>query len=99
LPQAGWKKINKYYQSGNLLKSTIPIRTFADWQEDRPGFIETDLVAHCGESVEGFYLNTLSAVDVSSGWMECLPVWGKGQERVKTAVHHVRLRLTSLCWD
>jgi hypothetical protein len=50
-------------------------------------------VAHCGESVEGFYLNTLCAVDVASGWTECLPVWGKGQERVKTAIHKVRLNL------
>lgn len=78
---------------GNLLKNSIPIRTFTDWQENKPGFLEIDLVAHCGESTEGFYLNTLCAVDVASGWTECLPVWGKGQERVKTAVHRMRQRL------
>jgi len=78
---------------GSLLKSSIPIRTFADWQENKHGFLEIDLVAHCGESTEGFYLNTLCAVDVASGWTECLPVWGKGQERVKTAVHRMRQRL------
>ncbi len=78
---------------GSLLKSSIPIRTFADWQENKPGFMETDLVAHCGESSEGFYLNTLCAVDVASGWTECLPVWGKGQERVGGAVHKIRQRL------
>ena len=78
---------------GSLLKSSIPIRTFADWQENKPGFLELDLVAHCGESAEGFYLNTLCAVDVASGWLECLPVWGKGQERVRSAVHRVRRRL------
>ena len=78
---------------GSLLKSLIPIRTFADWQENKPGFMETDLVAHCGESTGGFYLNTLCAVDVTSGWTECLPVWGKGQMRVKTAVHRMRQRL------
>jgi len=78
---------------GNLLKNMIPIRTFADWQENKPGFVEADLVAHCGESTGGFYLNTLCAVDVASGWTECLPVWGKGQERVKTAVHRMRQRL------
>jgi hypothetical protein len=76
-----------------LLKNSIPIRTFADWQEDRPGFIEVDLVPHCGESSEGFYLTTLSAVDVASGWSECIGVWGKGQERVGGAVHRVRQRL------
>jgi hypothetical protein len=78
---------------GSLLKSAIPIRTFADWKEEQPGFMETDLVAHCGESSDGFYLNTLCAVDVASGWTECLPVWGKWQEKVRQAVHHMRLRL------
>jgi hypothetical protein len=78
---------------GSLLKSSIPIRTFADWQENKSGFMETDLVAHCGVSTEGFYLNTLCAVDVASGWTECVPVWGKGQERVRSAVHRMRQRL------
>ncbi len=78
---------------GSVLKSSIPIRTFADWQENKPGFLEIDLVAHCGESAEGFYLTTLCAVDVASGWSECVPVWGKGQVRVRSAVHRVRQRL------
>jgi len=78
---------------GSLLKSSIPIRTFTDWQENKPGFLEVDLVAHCGESVEGFYLNTLCTVDVASGWTECLPAWGKSQVRVRSAVHRIRQRL------
>jgi len=78
---------------GSLLKSSIPIRTFADWQEDRPGFLEVDLVSHCGESGDGFYLTTLSAVDVATGWSECIGVWGKGQQRVGGAVHRIRQRL------
>ncbi len=78
---------------GNLLKNSIPIRTFADWQENHPGFLEADLVAHCGESVEGFYLTSLSTVDVASGWSECIGVWGKGQSRVRAAVHRIRQRL------
>ena len=78
---------------GSLLKSSIPIRTFGDWQEDQTGFLEVDLVSHCGESAEGFYLTTLSTVDVASGWSECMAVWGKGQERVGTAIHRVRQRL------
>jgi hypothetical protein len=76
-----------------LLKNLIPIRTFADWQENRPGFLEIDLVAHCGESVDDFYLHTLCAVDVASGWFESVPVWGKGQIRVRSAVHHIRQQL------
>lgn len=78
---------------GNLLKGSIPIRTFADWSEGRPGFLEADLVAHCGESTDGFFLNTLTSVDVATGWCECVPVWGKGQQRVRSAVHRIRQRL------
>jgi len=77
---------------GSLLKRCIPIKTFADWEESKIGFIETDLVAHCGEIAEGFYLNTLCAVDVASGWTECLPVWGKWQEKVRQSVHRMRQR-------
>jgi len=78
---------------GSLLKNSIPIRTFTDWQEDCSGFLEVDLVSHCGESVEGFYLTTLSTVDVASGWSECIGVWGKGQWRVGGAIHKIRQRL------
>ena len=74
---------------GSLLKGAIPIRTFAEWVEDRPGFIEVDLVAHCGDTVEGLHLNTLTAVDIATGWVECQAVWGKGQERVGGAIAEV----------
>jgi len=78
---------------GTLLKNAIPVRTFSEWNETQPGFLEADLVAHCGDSAEGFYLTTLSTVDVATGWCEPVAVWGKGQERVGGAVHHVRERL------
>jgi hypothetical protein len=78
---------------GTLLKNSIPIRTFTDWTEDFPGFFEADTVAHCGDSVEGFYLNTLSAVDVATGWIECMGTWGKGQSRIRSGIHRIRQRL------
>jgi hypothetical protein len=81
---------------GTLLKNSIPIRTFSDWNENKPGFLEADLVAHCGDSAEGFYLTTLSTVDVATGWCEPVAVWGKGQERVGGAVYHVRKQLPML---
>ncbi|MFP3880632.1 MAG: transposase, partial [Dehalococcoidia bacterium] len=59
---------------GTLLKNSIPIRTFSDWNENKPGFLEADLVAHCGESTEGFYITTLSTVDVATGWCEPMAV-------------------------
>jgi len=78
---------------GTLLKQEIPIRTFTEWTDARPGFFEVDLVAHCGSKTAGFYLCTLCAVDIPTAWVELEPVWGKGQVRVGGAVHRVRTRL------
>ena len=78
---------------GTVLRHEIPIRTFTDWTDARPGFFEVDLVAHCGSSTQGFYLCTLCAVDIATAWVELEPVWGKGQARVGGAVHRVRTRL------
>lgn len=75
------------------LKSEIPIRTWSEWKGVEVGSLQADLVLHCGETTEGFYLTTLCAVDVATGWTELQPVWGHGKQRVGTAVHHVRERL------
>lgn len=76
-----------------VLKNAIPLKTFSEWVGVKPGVIEVDLVAHCGESTEGFYLTTLSAVDVATGWYEPMAVWGKYQEHVAGALHDIRRRL------
>jgi len=80
-------------RAGTWLKQAIPIRTFTDWDDARPGFCEVDLVAHCGSSTQGFYLCTLCAVDIATSWVELEAVWGKGQQRVGSAIHYVRERL------
>jgi hypothetical protein len=78
---------------GPVLRHEIPIRTFTEWNDAHPGFLEVDLVAHCGSKTEGFYLCTLCAVDIPTAWIELEPVWGKGQKRVRGAIHRVRTRL------
>jgi hypothetical protein len=80
-------------RAGALLKHQIPIRTFADWNEARPGFTEIDLVAHCGQSTRGEYLNTLSVVDVATGWLECGAVTYRSQREVFAALETLRQRL------
>src|SRR2546427_11537531 len=67
------------------LASQVPVRTFADWQGVRPGALQADLVAHCGESTAGFFLTSLVAVDVATGGTECGAVWGKGYHHGKEA--------------
>lgn len=91
--KAGGRKPVTTTRPGSILKNCIPIRTYADWQADKPGFMEIDLVAHCGDNTEGFYLNTLCAVDVATGWTECRPVWGKWQEKVKQSVNDIKRHL------
>ena len=77
-------------RAGTLLKSTIPIRTFEQWDEQVPEFIEADLVAHCGSSVEGTYLFTLTLTDIATGWTEYLPLLSKSAEAVLAAVKQAR---------
>ncbi len=73
-------------RSGTLLKKQIPIRTFQDWNEARPGFMEADLVAHCGTQADGSYLYTLTLTDIATGWTECLSLLNRGQEAVVAAL-------------
>ena len=54
-------------RAGTLLKQQIPIRTFQEWNETQPGFLEADLVAHCGFRAERGYLYTLTLTDVATG--------------------------------
>jgi Integrase core domain. len=81
---------------GSLLKKAIPVRTYTPWNEDQPGFLEIDLVAHCGGSVEGQYINTLTCVDLSTGWIECLAVHHRSQQAVFEAIQTMRTYLPFL---
>jgi transposase InsO family protein len=75
------------------LKAQVPVRTWSEWQGVPVGSVQADLVLHCGESLAGFFLTSLCAVDVATGWTELQAVWGLGKERVAQAIHHVSLRL------
>jgi hypothetical protein len=78
---------------GSLLKQQVPVHTSTPWDEQQPGFVEIDLVAHCGTTTAGFYLNSLTVTDVATGWTECVGVWGKGQAAVFAALEQARARL------
>jgi Integrase core domain len=67
---------------GSLLKHQIKIRTFADWNDVIPGFIEADLVAHCGGNTSGTFLNTLTLIDISTSWLEIMPLLKKSANNV-----------------
>jgi hypothetical protein len=77
-------------RAGTLLKKQIPVRTFQDWNDSRPGFLEIDLVAHCGTLYEGSFLYTLTLTDVATGWTECLPLLYRGQALVIQTLDRAR---------
>jgi hypothetical protein len=78
---------------GTLLKKQIPIRTFAEWDEQQPGFVEIDLVAHDGGVGAGDYCQTLDLTDVATTWTETLAVRNKAQAWVFAALKEIRQKL------
>lgn len=75
---------------GTLLKHQIPIKTFSEWDEQRPGFVEIDLVGHDGGNISGDYIQTLDVTDVCTGWTETRAVRNKAQVWVFAALKQIR---------
>lgn len=77
---------------GTLLKRDIPIRLGQDWNDAIPGFVEIDLVAHCGATTAGEYVNTLNVTDICTGWTESVAVRNKAQRHVFAGLLDVEQR-------
>jgi hypothetical protein len=77
---------------GRWLKNQIPLAT-DQWNEKRPGFMEADTVAHCGDSLEGDFIWSLCFTDLATGWTELRAVWNKGSHGVREAVRHIEAKL------
>lgn len=73
---------------GSLLKHQIPIRTFADWDDASPGFVEIDLVAHDGGVASGEYCHTLTMTDIATGWTINRSVPNRARKWVVEAIDH-----------
>ena len=78
---------------GTLLKKQIPIRTFAEWDDQRPGFAEIDLVGHDGGVAAGDYCQTLDLTDIATTWTETEAVPNKAQTWVFEALKNLRKNL------
>ena len=74
---------------GSLLKNQIPIRTWAEWDEDQPGFVEIDLVGDEGGNARGEFCFTLTVTDIATGWTENRSVRNKAQKWVFAALMDV----------
>ena len=77
---------------GTLLKNQIPIRS-GTWDITEPGFMEADTVAHCGNSLAGDFVWSLTLTDYYSGWTECRATWGKGATGVVTQIKTIEQAL------
>lgn len=78
---------------GRLLKQHVPIRTFTEWDDAQPGFVEADLVAHCGTQMCGQFLYSLVLTDVSTGWTESVALLVRDQETTLAGVETARRQL------
>ena len=68
----GWRRPPRAYSA---VRRRVPVRTFKGWEDHHdPGWLEIDLVAHCGGRMEGRFLWTLVATDIATGWSESLPI-------------------------
>ena len=78
---------------GTLLKHQLPRRTFSEWNEGKPGFLEIDLVGHDGGNSSGEYLYSLNATDVASGWVETEALRNRAQVWAFQALERIKQRL------
>ena len=78
---------------GSLLKSQIPVRTWADWDDAQPGFVEIDLVSHDGGNTAGQFAFTLTVTDIATGWTENRSVPSKAAKCVLAALNDIAYKM------
>jgi hypothetical protein len=77
----------------NRVRKLVAVKTFADWEKTRPGFMEVDLVTHSGPRASGSFVHTLVLTDVASGWTECVALPVREQSLIVEAITAVKARL------
>lgn len=79
------------HHTGSLLYKKIPLR-LTDWDTDTVGYIEMDFVCHCGASIAGDYISSLSTTEIASGWWEAEAIMGRAQNRTFKSLKDIRQR-------
>jgi hypothetical protein len=90
LAASGGKRRRAGFSSA--IRREVPIRTFNDWNNPPPGFCEVDMVAHGGTSVAGSFIQTLTMVDIATGWTECAPLVKRDGALVVEAIKHLMIQ-------
>lgn len=87
-----WKVQRRYKRKkGGLIAQKIPLR-LTDWDTQQVGYVEMDLVFHCGASTAGEFINSLSTMEITTGWWEGEAVMGRAQSRTFQAIQRIRKR-------
>ncbi|MGX5851694.1 hypothetical protein ACWGTO_32295 [Mesorhizobium sp. PL10] len=76
----------------SAVRRSVPVRTFGDWNDPPPGFVEVDFVAHSGTSSSGSFVQTMVLTDIATGWTECVPVRTRDSGHVIVAIKQARSR-------
>ncbi|HEV2901019.1 MAG TPA: hypothetical protein VGX71_24885 [Pseudaminobacter sp.] len=79
----------------SAVRRSVPVRTFGDWNDPPPGFVEVDFVAHSGTSSSGSFVQTMVLTDIATGWTECIPVRTRDSGNVIMAIKQARSRSLS----
>ncbi|MER8402145.1 transposase family protein [Mesorhizobium sp. M1348] len=74
----------------SAVRRSVPVRTFGDWNDPPPGYVEVDFVAHSGTSSSGSFVQTMVLTDFATGWTECVPVRTRDSGNVIVAIKQAR---------
>src|SRR6201988_1974992 len=88
---AGGKR--RHAPPSSAIRRSIPVRTFDDWNDPKPGFVEADLVAHSGPTAKGSFVQTLTLTDIATGWTECAPLLVREQKLLTEVLSEMRQRM------
>lgn len=86
------RKQISHTRPGSMLKSSIPMKTWHEWNESEPGFVQIDLVGHEGGDNNGPFFYSLDATDIATGWTESVTVRSKGEKIVAAGLAELQLR-------
>ena len=73
-----------------VLGTPSALRTYNDWNRPPPGFLEIDLVAHCGDNMGGSFIHSLVVTDVCTGWTEAVPLLARDQSLVLAGLEAIK---------
>lgn len=86
------RKQISHTRPGSMLKNSIPMKTWREWNDTEPGFVQIDLVGHEGGDNNGAFFYSLDATDIATGWTETITVRSKGERIVSAGLEELRLR-------